>query len=116
MLCMIICRKILKDKLNKKQSSPNAISHKDLNTLLNKAKKETISIDTSDNNLINESHEFNELLKDWTYKSQKLLLMLNKKDQVLSKNRNPKSLIAFGAMGAHISMALQALKASEFEK
>ena len=42
--------------------------------------------------------------------------MLNKKDRVLTKNRNSKSLIAFGAMGAHINMALQALKATEFEQ
>ena len=39
--------------------------------------------------------------------------MLNKKEDLVTKNRNQKSLIAFGAMGAHINMALQALKASE---
>ena len=38
--------------------------------------------------------------------------MLQEKEQVLTKNRNSKSLIAFGAMGAHINMALQALKAT----
>ena len=38
---------------------------------------------------------------------------MNKKDQVLTKNRNQRSLMAFGAMGAHINMALQALKATE---
>ena len=41
---------------------------------------------------------------------------LNKNGQVLTKNRNTKSLMAFGAMGAHINMALQALKATDFDK
>jgi hypothetical protein len=39
--------------------------------------------------------------------------MLGKKEQVLTKNKNPKSIMAFGAMGAYINMALQALKATE---
>ena len=36
--------------------------------------------------------------------------------KVLNKNSDPKSLIAFGAMGAHINMALQALKATESDQ
>ena len=102
--------------MNNNQFSPNAISHKELNTLLIKAKKEISSIDTSNNSDIKENHEFQELIADWTKASHKILVMLNKKDQVLTKNRNSKSLIAFGAMGAHINMALQALKATEFEQ
>ena len=100
--------------MNNNHSSPNAISHKELNSLLNKAKKEILSIETSDNYGINESQEFNDLITDWTTTSKKILLILNKKDQVSTNNRNPKSLIAFGAMGAHINMALQALKATGF--
>ena len=42
--------------------------------------------------------------------------MLNTKDKVSTKVKNPKSLMAFGAMGAHINMALQALKATEFDQ
>ena len=42
--------------------------------------------------------------------------MLNKKDQISTKNKDPKSLMAFGAMGAHINMAMQALKATEFDQ
>ena len=96
--------------------SPNAISHKDLNALLTKAKKEISTIETAGNDEIIENQDFNELIKDWTKTSQKLLLMLNKKDQVLTKNKNPKSLMAFGAMGAHINMAFQALKATGFDQ
>ena len=102
--------------MNNNQFSPNAISHKELNILLNNAKKETSLIDTSDNNEIKESQEFNDLITDWAETSQKILLILNKKDQILTKNRNPKSLMAFGAMGAHLNMALQALKATESDQ
>ena len=102
--------------MNNNQFSPNAISHKDLNSFLTKAKKEMLSIKTSENNEINENQEFNDLISDWTRTSQKLLLSLNKKDHWLTETRNPKSLMAFGAMGAHINMALQALKATEFDK
>ena len=44
------------------------------------------------------------------------MLMLNNTNLASTKNRNSKSLMAYGAMGAHINMALQALKATEFEK
>ena len=83
---------------------------------MSKAKKEISTIETSRNDEIIESQELNELIKDWTKTSQELLLMLNKKDQVLTKNKNPQSLMAFGAMGAHINMAMQALKATEFDR
>ena len=42
--------------------------------------------------------------------------MMNKEQKVLAENRNPKSLMAFGAMGAHINMAMQALKATESDQ
>ena len=63
-----------------------------------------------------ENQEFNDLIKTWTETSQKVLLMMNKEQQVFTENRNPKSLMAFGAMGAHINMALQALKATESDQ
>tara|TARA_Y100001968_G_C18964524_1_gene529356 strand:+ start:185 stop:493 length:309 start_codon:yes stop_codon:yes gene_type:complete len=99
--------------LNNNQFSPNAISHKELNFLLNKAKKDMLSIDSCENLKMDANQEFNDLITNWAETSQKILLMLNNKDQYLTKNKNPKSLIAFGAMGAHINMALQALKATE---
>ena len=102
--------------MNNNQFSPNAISHKELHSFLTKAKKEMLSIGTSENDEINKNKEFNDLITDWTQASKQILIMLNKKDQVPTKNRNSKSLIAFGAMGAHINMALQALKATGFEQ
>ena len=103
-------------KLNNKKLSKNAISHKELNDFLIKAKKDTSSINASENEQIVETQEFNDLITTWTDTSKKILLMMNKEEKVLTKNRNPKSLMAFGAMGAHINMALQALKATESDQ
>ena len=103
-------------KLTNNHSSPNAISHKELNSLLSKAKKDVLSCETFESHPINENEEFKHLIEDWTKKSHEILLILSKKDQVLTKNINPKSLMAFGAMGAHINMALQALKATDSDQ
>ena len=113
---MIICTQIYINKLNNNQFSQNAISHKALNEFLIKAKKDISSIYSSENNKINENQEFNDLIKVWAETSQKILLMMNNEEKVLTEERNPKSLIAFGAMGAHIKMALQALKATESDQ
>ncbi len=96
--------------------SRNSISHKELNDLLIKAKKDISAIDSSETNKIKENREFNDLIKTWTKTSQEILLMMNKEEKFLTENRNSKSLMALGAMGAHINMALQALKASESEQ
>ena len=102
--------------MNNNQFSPNAISHKELNALLSKAKKEILSTYTSENHEINENQEFNDLITDWTKISHKILLVLNKQDQISKNDRSSKSLMAFGAMGVHIKMALQALKATELDQ
>ena len=101
--------------MNNNHFPQNAISHKQLNILLNKAKKDISSIQTPENDEFYENEEFKTLTKDWTKTSQKILNILNKENQFSTKNKSPKSLMAFGAMGAHISMALQALKAAEYE-
>tara|TARA_Y100001968_G_C19155372_1_gene618165 strand:+ start:158 stop:490 length:333 start_codon:yes stop_codon:yes gene_type:complete len=103
-------------KLNNNQFSQNAISHKKLNDFLIKAKKDISSFDTFEKNKTKESQEFIDLLDTWTKASHKILLMISKEEKALTENRSPKSLIAFGAMGAHINMALQALKATESDQ
>tara|TARA_Y100001968_G_scaffold186797_1_gene171177 strand:- start:296 stop:601 length:306 start_codon:yes stop_codon:yes gene_type:complete len=99
--------------LNNNKFSKNAISHKELNDFLIKAKKDVPSINTHENNKSMKNQEFNDLIKSWTETSKKLLLMMNNEDNILNAHREPKSLMAFGAMGAHINLALQALKATE---
>ena len=102
--------------MNNNQFSQNAISHKELNDFLIKARKDISSFDSSEKNKSNASQELIDLLETWTESSQKLLLMINNEQKALTENRSPKSLIAFGAMGAHINMALQALKATESDQ
>ncbi len=102
--------------LNNNQFSKNAISHKELSDFLIKAKKDTTLIDISESNKVKENQEFNDLIKTWTETSQKILLIMSKEEKVLTKNTNPKALMAFGAMGVHINMALQALKATESDQ
>ena len=104
------------NKLNNNHFSHNAISHKELNDFLIKAKKSKPPISTSENNQIKENQEFDDLIKTWTETSRKILLKMNKEQKVLAENTSPKSLMAFGAMGAHINMALQALKATESDQ
>ena len=106
----------LSEKLTNNHFLPNAISHKELKALLTKAKKEISNIATSWDLEINENKEFNDLITEWTEISHKILVILNKKDKFSTKNRHPQSLMAFGAMGAHIKMALQALKATGLDQ
>ena len=80
------------------------------------ARKETPSINTFENHELNENQKLNDLIINWKEISQEILLTLNKKEQISTKNKNPKSLIALGAMGSYINMALQALKATEFDQ
>ena len=75
-----------------------------------------LSNETPGNSDIDETKQLNDLISDWQEVSKKVLIMLNNKDLVSSGHRTPKSLIAFGAMGAHINMALQALKSTELDK
>ncbi len=98
--------------MNHKQSPQNAISHKELNDFLIKAKKDVNINDVSDQDKIKEDKDFNDLITNCTETSQKILIFMSTKDKVFTKNKNPKALMAFGAMGAHINMALQALKAT----
>ena len=102
--------------MNNNHFSQNAISHKELNDFLIKAQINIPSINTSENNQIKEKQEFNDLIKTWTETSKRILLIMNKEQTSLNENRNPKSLMAYGAMGAHINMALQALKATESDQ
>ena len=98
--------------LNNNNSTRNAISHKELKDFLLKAKKDIITNNEFEQNETKQEQDFDDLIKNWSETSQKILLIMNNKEKVFTKNKNPKSLMAFGAMGAHINMALQALKAS----
>ena len=102
--------------MNQNQLPKNSISHKELNAFLIKAKKDISSHTSSEKYQIQENKQFDDLVKTWTETSQEILLMMNKEHKFLTENKNPKSLLALGAMGAHINMALQALKATESDQ
>ena len=101
--------------MDKNHFSQKAISHKELNDFLIKARKDVSLNDSSENNILKEEQVFNDLVNSWSETSRKILVIMNDKEKVFTKNKNPKSLMALGAMGAHINMALQALKATETE-
>ena len=98
------------------QFPDNAISHKELKAFLIKAKKDISSNTSSEKNKIKGNKHFDDLVKTWTETSEEILLMMNKEHKVLTENKNSKSLLALGAMGAHINMALLALKATESDQ
>ena len=102
--------------MKKDPFTKNAISHKQLNDFLIRAKKDLSSVNESDKDLTKESQELRDLIKTWTETSRQILLIMNNEHKFLTENRNPKSLMAFGAMGAHINMALQALKTTESDQ
>ncbi len=102
--------------MNNDQFSQNAISHKELQSFLIKARKDITSLNSLKQNQINEEKDFNDLINNWSETSQKILLIMNSKEKFFSKNKNSKSLMAYGAMGAHINMALQALKSTECDQ
>ena len=101
--------------MSNNQFSPNSISHKELNSFMVKAKKEILPNEEALNNENSQDQKFNDLVKDWTKTSKNILLMMKEKEKISQNNPNPKSLLALGAMGAHINMALQALKATDFD-
>ena len=106
----------MKYKLYQNQFPDNSISHKELKAFLINAKKDISSNTSSEKNKIKGNKQFNDLVKTWTETSEEILLMMNKEHKVLTENKNPKSLLALGAMGAHINMALLALKATESDQ
>ncbi len=101
--------------MSNNQFSPNSISHKELNSFMVKAKKEILPNEEALNNENSQDQKFNDLVKDWTKISKNILLMMKEKEKISQNNPNPKSLLALGAMGAHINMALQALKATDLD-
>ncbi len=91
---------------------PESISHKKLKKLFSHAKKD-LNETANDYNPSTEGKErLEKLLFTWETASKELLEGLRKENSYLSELKEANSLLALGAMEAHISMALQALRAS----
>ena len=94
-------------------SSPIALSHKQLNQLLASAPKEKFS-STDDQVISSDAQtEFNDLLSEWAELSHKLLKELKNKNNSLINNKKPKALMALGALESYLQLAIQAKGASE---
>ncbi len=102
--------------MNEIPSFPESISHKKLNKFLSHAQKGPKDEANINIEFQEERQNFEELLNNWSSISKDLLESLKKSENHLKKIKASKSLLALGAMEAHINMALQALRASETEE
>ena len=95
---------------------PSSMSHKKLKSLLSTAQKEFELKDhiKAENNPTN--FALNELLICWADLTKKLSNEFQSKNICLEKNKETKSIMALGAMEAHINMALNAYKLYQSEE
>ncbi len=98
-------------------SIPKAISHKALNKYLALARNDngSMQLNSDIDKPIKAKEEFKKLLVSWSALSEQLLDTLNKKDSYLTEGKNANSIMAMGALRAHLHLALQAKKESERE-
>ncbi len=94
-------------------SLPSAISHKKLNALLVKAQKGVSTEDLQLKSSSAEKNDFDQLLLNWSSLSKDLMKILNKKESYVVEERNAKSIMALGALEAHLHLAIKALEAAE---
>lgn len=93
---------------------PQSISHKKLTKFMLNAQKDDLNCSIDEESINSSEYEnYKELLEEWELISKEMLSNLAKKDIFNSQNRSSRSLMALGAMEAHLSMAMQALKASQ---
>lgn len=90
---------------------PQAISHRQLITLLQTAAPDASMVEGGAEE--DRSDELEELLRSYGQVSKRLLQALQQRNGPLGKGRSPRQLMAIGALQAHVTMALQALTASQ---
>ena len=88
---------------------PQAISHKKLSSLLLNAKKDKYA-SSENNERYNKLHDelFAEL-DNWELSTKSLLKKISSRNEKYLQNKSSTSLMALGAIEAHLNMALQAL-------
>ncbi len=91
---------------------PESISHKKLKKLFSDARKDFNATTEHSSQTSEEKQKLENLLLTWATSSKELLRALKEENHCLSELKEANSLLALGAMEAHINMALQALKAS----
>ncbi len=104
----------LQEQVLKEESSlPSAISHKKLNELFTSAQKDHLASEGDLDHSLEGKERFKQLLIDWSSLTSELLEALSKKHGYIVEGRSPKSLMALGALEAHLKMAKGAQEASE---
>ena len=92
---------------------PEYISHKKLKSLLSQAPQDTANSDANLNTSEESENKLNDYIKSWRSSSELLIEHLRQDVNILGANKSSKSILALGAMEAHINMAIQALKGYE---
>tara|TARA_Y100001978_G_scaffold191531_1_gene195727 strand:- start:175 stop:486 length:312 start_codon:yes stop_codon:yes gene_type:complete len=95
--------------MEEKKNLPQAISYKKLSLLMLKAKKDNL---ISSDNLKNENTELEEFLKsleDFEKASKEIINKISHKNEKFLSAKSSNSIMALGAMEAHLNMALQAI-------
>ena len=102
--------------MNEKHQFPTSISHKKLTKFMLNAQKNGSSCPIDKTSLNScEDQSCSELFDQWELISKEILLNLARNEPLVAQNKSSKSLMALGAMEAHLTMAIQALKASKTE-
>ena len=94
---------------------PEYISHKKLKGLLSKAPKEIQISGKNISSFEEKEDKLDDYLKNWMNSSKLLIEHLRQGENISEDSKSSKSLLALGAMEAHINMAIQALKGYESE-
>ena len=97
--------------MSESNNLPQAISHKKLTYLMLNAQKDLNASDDLKNSDSLEKQEFDELINKWDIVSKDVIKTISKRNKNLLKDKSSNSLIALGAMEAHLNLALQALNA-----
>ena len=95
--------------MEEENNLPKAISHKKLSLLLLKAKKDNLSFSESISPEDRELEEFLNSLDNFEKASKEIINKISNKNQNLFLNKSSNSVMALGAMEAHLNMALQAM-------
>ena len=95
--------------MNENYNLPPSISHKKLSLLMLKAKKDNLSLNDYDISENKELDEFLSSLDEFEEVSKEIVKMISNKNKNLFKTKSSNSIMAIGAMEAHLNMALQAV-------
>tara|TARA_B100001029_G_C15000309_1_gene417645 strand:- start:308 stop:631 length:324 start_codon:yes stop_codon:yes gene_type:complete len=103
--------------MNDPNNLPKSISHKKLSHLLSTAPKDKFSInDSNDHENTLEEKKVYEAAENWEKSTRTLVTQISEIKNKNLINKSPNSLIALGAMEAHLNMAMQALNVFKNDK